>query len=61
VLSSVTVSEDGTAATYDYNDTSFVLQAEADGVQARNAQDAILSAWGLQADVDNSGKLTLKQ
>ena len=59
--SSVTLSQDGTAATYDYNATSLVFQAEADGVQARNAQDAILSAWGVHVNLDDSGALTLEQ
>lgn len=61
VLSSVTLSEDGTAATYDYNGTSFVFQAEADSVQARSAEEAIRSAWGIQVSVDDSGSLKLEQ
>lgn len=61
VLSSVTLSGDATAATYDYNGTSFVFQAEADSVQSHSAEDAIRSAWGVRVSVDGSGTLKLAQ
>lgn len=61
VAGCITLSEDGTAATYDYNDTSFALHAEADGVQSRSAEDAILSAWGVHVKVAGNGELSLAQ
>ena len=61
VLSSVTLSEDGKAATYDYNDVSFLVRVEADAVQTHSAEDAILSAWGVHMTADKSGALSLKQ
>lgn len=61
VLSSVTLSADGTAATYDYDGVSFLVQAEADAVQTHSAEDAILSAWGVGVQVDESGNLALTQ
>lgn len=42
--------EDGSwKTTYDYNGYTFVLEAEVDAVQTHNAEDAIKSAWGVEA------------
>ena len=35
--------------TYRYDDVEFHLEAEVDAVQTHNAQDAIMSAWGVDA------------
>ena len=57
---STSVKEDGTIiSVYDYNGYKFVLEANVDSVQDHNAQDAILSAWGIDVSVNN-GKLALK-
>ncbi len=42
---------------YDYDGVTFVLEAEADGVQTHNAKDAILSAWGRKVTMSN-GRIT---
>ena len=44
---------------WEYNGYKFVLEANVDSVQDHNAQDAILSAWGIDVSVNN-GKLALK-
>ena len=46
--------------TYTYNGLQFVIEAEADGVQTHNAEDAILSAWGRRVSVAADGTLSLK-
>lgn len=43
---------------YEYNGLQFGLEAEVDGVQTHNAEDAILSAWGRSVSV-SGGTLTL--
>ena len=45
--------------TYDYNGYSFVLEAEADGIQEHHADDAILSAWGREVTISGT-TLSLK-
>lgn len=50
-----TVQEDGhtiTRTTFDYNGLEFRLDVEANAVQTHNAEDAIISAWGRQVEVD---------
>ena len=42
---------------YDYDGVTFVLEAEADGVQTHNAKDAILSAWGRKVTM-SCGRIT---
>lgn len=42
---------------YDYDGVTFVLEAEADGVQTHNAKDAILSAWGRKVTM-SGGRIT---
>ena len=42
---------------YDYDGVTFVLEAEADGVQTHNAKDAILSAWGRKVSM-SGGRIT---
>lgn len=39
---------------YDYDGYSFVLNVRCDAVQEHNAQDAIKSAWGIDATVNNN-------
>ena len=47
-------------STYDYDGTYFVLRADVDAVQTHNAQEAILSAWGVNVTIDEAtGKLSL--
>lgn len=49
-----TVQEGNTIITsYDYNGYKFMLEVTADAVQDHNAEDAILSAWGIKAHVAN--------
>ena len=43
---------------YKYNGYSFVLEAEAQAIQTHNAEDAIKSAWGVNAAI-TEGKLTV--
>ena len=43
---------------YDYDGVTFMLEAEADGVQTHNVKDAMLSAWGRKVTFDGSGKVT---
>jgi hypothetical protein len=45
--------------TYVYDGVSFVIEAEADAVQAHNAEDAILSAWGRNVSISGT-TLSLK-
>lgn len=45
--------------TYTYNGLNFVLEAEADGVQTHNAEDAIKSAWGRDVTIGEDGTLSL--
>ena len=40
---------------YDYDGVQFVVEAQVDAVQEHNAKDAILSACGLNVDVDDNG------
>ncbi len=52
-----TMKENGrtiTRTTYDYNGVEFRLDVEANAVQTHNAEDAIISAWGRQVDVDKN-------
>jgi len=45
---------------YKYNGVYFVIEATADGVQENNAAEAITSAWGISASVDEeAGTLSL--
>ena len=57
--------EDGTKTTiikttYEYNGIQFVLEAEADAVQTHNAEEAIMSAWGVDAKIGKNGQLSLR-
>jgi hypothetical protein len=45
---------------YKYDGYQFVIEAEADGVQTHNAEDAILSAWGRRVSIAADGTLSLK-
>ncbi|MEE1304450.1 MAG: hypothetical protein U0K68_04795 [Agathobacter sp.] len=45
--------------TYDYTGKSFSLEAEVDGIQTHNAQDAIYSAWGIPTAVSDNGNISL--
>lgn len=45
---------------YDYDGVRFVLEAEVDAVQTHNAEDAIMSAWGVDVAVGADGVLQLK-
>ena len=38
---------------YHYDGAKFVVKAQVDAVQTHNAEDAILSAWGLNVNVEN--------
>lgn len=63
VLKTVTPAEGGhqTITTkYAYDGYQFDLSAEVDAVQTHNAKDAIKSAWGVDVNVSESGKLSLK-
>ena len=46
---------------YLYDGYQFNLTAEVNAVQTHNAQEAIKSAWGIEADVAADGTLTLHQ
>ncbi len=41
--------------TYTYNGLKFVVEAEAEGVQTHNAEEAIHSAWGRQVTFNSDG------
>lgn len=41
--------------TYEYNGTKFILEAEAQALQTHNAEEAILSSWGLRANITDHG------
>lgn len=45
--------------TYRYNGVNFEISAEADAVQTGSAQDAILSAWGVEVNIAEDGTLSL--
>ncbi len=55
----VTSTEAGKVITldYDFDGVRFVLEAEVDAVQTHNARDAIKSAWGVDASVDENDRL----
>ena len=55
-------SEDGKTITavYPYNGYSFVIEAQADGVQTHNAEAAILSAWGRKVSMSGTTITGLK-
>lgn len=46
--------------TYDYNGVRFVLEADVDAVQTHNAEDAIMSAWGVDVAIAQDGSLSLR-
>jgi hypothetical protein len=46
--------------TYEYDGVTFQIEAQVDAVQTHNAEDAILSAWGREVSVSDSGTLSLK-
>jgi len=54
----VTTSSDGNTVIYNYtyDGYSFCLEAKVDAVQEHNAEDAILSAWGVNAIVSADGQ-----
>ncbi len=43
---------------YKYNDYSFNVEIKVDAVQTHNAKDAILGAWGIDAEVSGDGTIT---
>lgn len=45
--------------TYDYDGVQFNIEAEVDAVQTHNAEDAILSAWGVKVNI-RDGHLSLQ-
>ncbi|WP_455501238.1 hypothetical protein [Gemmiger sp.] len=45
--------------TYDYDGVQFNIEAEVDAVQTHNAEDAILSAWGVKVNI-RDGHLSLR-
>lgn len=46
--------------TYDYNGVKFILEADVDAVQTHNAEDAIMSAWGVSVKIADDGSLSLQ-
>ena len=44
---------------YEYGEVQVGLEVEAHGVQTHNAQDAILSAWGVNVSIGSDGTLSL--
>lgn len=59
-----TETENGSVvSSYDYGADSVQLQliAEVDAVQVNNAQDAILSAWGVKVNIADDGTLSLAE
>ncbi len=47
--------------TYDYDGVQFWIEARVDAVQTHNAEAAIRSAWGCEADIAADGTLRLRQ
>ncbi|MBP5324190.1 MAG: hypothetical protein J6Y86_01680 [Pseudobutyrivibrio sp.] len=43
---------------YQYDGKTFYVEIMVDAVQTHNAEDAILGAWGVHADVDENGVIT---
>ncbi len=43
---------------YGYNDKTFEIEIRVDAVQAHNAEESILGAWGVHATVDSNGNIT---
>lgn len=43
---------------YQYNGKTFYVEIRVDAVQTHNAEDAILGAWGVHANVNESGVIT---
>ena len=41
---------------YEYDNYKFIVDVEVDAVQTHNAKDAIKSAWGVDATIEN-GKI----
>ena len=53
--------EDGVVTTvYKYDGVQFGVGIEADAIQTHNAEDAMLSAWGVKVNIDDDGTLSLK-
>ena len=56
-------SSDGNTTTittsYVYDGIVFVLRADVDAVQTHNAEDAIMSAWGVDVSISDDGSLSL--
>lgn len=46
--------------TYDYDGVTFNVEAQVDAVQTHNAEDAIKSAWGVDAQISEDGTLSLQ-
>lgn len=46
---------------YIYQNEEFVLEIEADAVQTHNAEDAIMSAWGVDVAVNADGNISLRR
>ena len=42
-----------------YDGIVFVLRADVDAVQTHNAEDAIMSAWGVDVSISDDGSLSL--
>ena len=43
---------------YKYNGESFFVEVRVDAVQAHNAEEAMLGAWGIDTTVNESGVIT---
>ena len=58
----VTTEESGIKGTivneYAYNGESFYVEVRVDAVQAHNAEESLLGAWGVEADVTDDGVIT---
>ena len=54
-----TYDEDGNALVTieGYQDKSFKIEVRVDAIQARHAKDAMLGAWGIDAQFDEAGNL----
>ncbi len=45
---------------YEYDGVKFMLQADVDAVQTHSAKEAIMSAWGVDVNIEDNGTLNLK-
>ena len=63
ILTHTELENGSVVSSYDYDADSVQLQliAEVDAVQVNNAQDAILSAWGVKVNIADDGTLSLAE